>query len=37
VAAVKKLQAIKDDYDFIDVNLGCPMPKVTGPGPARLG
>ncbi len=32
VAAVKKLQSIKDDYDFIDVNLGCPMPKVTRSG-----
>ncbi|MFA5236081.1 MAG: tRNA dihydrouridine synthase DusB [Bacilli bacterium] len=38
VAAVKKLQSMKSDYDFIDVNLGCPMPKVTknGAGSAWL-
>jgi nifR3 family TIM-barrel protein len=32
VAAVEKLQSLKHDYDFIDVNLGCPMPKVTRTG-----
>lgn len=38
VAAVEKLQSMKDDYDFIDINLGCPMPKVTctGAGSAWL-
>jgi nifR3 family TIM-barrel protein len=32
VDALKKLQDMKDDYDFIDINLGCPVPKVTSTG-----
>jgi nifR3 family TIM-barrel protein len=30
--ALKKLQEMKHDYDFIDINLGCPVPKVTSTG-----
>ena len=26
------IESQKDDYDFIDVNLGCPVPKVTKTG-----
>jgi nifR3 family TIM-barrel protein len=30
IAAVKKLEASNVKYDILDINLGCPMPKVTG-------
>lgn len=30
--ALKIIESQKDDYDFIDVNLGCPVPKVTKTG-----
>ncbi len=37
-AAINKLQTMGIPYDFIDINLGCPMPKVTrnGAGAAWL-
>ena len=30
--ALEIIESRKDDYDFIDVNLGCPVPKVTKTG-----
>ena len=30
--ALEIIENQKDDYDFIDVNLGCPVPKVTKTG-----
>lgn len=30
--ALEIIESQKDDYDFIDVNLGCPVPKVTKTG-----
>jgi tRNA-dihydrouridine synthase B len=38
IEAVKRMQELTDNYDFIDVNLGCPMPKVikTGAGSSWL-
>jgi nifR3 family TIM-barrel protein len=32
VKAIHKLEAMNIDYDFLDINLGCPMPKVTKTG-----
>lgn len=29
VAAIKKIEAHTSNYDFLDLNLGCPVPKVT--------
>jgi tRNA-dihydrouridine synthase B len=38
IEAVKRMQELTDNYDFIDVNLGCPMLKVikTGAGSSWL-
>lgn len=30
--AIEKLQSMDIAYDFLDINLGCPMPKVTKTG-----
>jgi len=32
VKAIHKLEKMDIDYDFLDINLGCPMPKVTKTG-----
>ena len=29
LAAISKIEAYTDNYDFLDLNLGCPVPKVT--------
>lgn len=29
VTAIKKIEEYTDNYDFLDLNLGCPVPKVT--------
>ena len=32
IKAIRKLQTFGISYDFLDINLGCPMPKVTKNG-----
>lgn len=32
VSAMNKIIKIHDNFDFFDINLGCPVSKVTGPG-----
>lgn len=29
LVAIEKIEKHTDNYDFLDLNLGCPVPKVT--------